>query len=164
MLREKKVYPLADGLSTQDTYAVLGSAEKFKKRKHAWKAWKTLKEFGCVAYPVAEGLTRLEGSKVYSNLTELKGKISVVVPCLLPDMLTSLVNDAVSAECPKIWFQEQTWSRELQNECDSAGLMVVRGCVLRHKSYPSKVSLKYLSPCYWHGLRDPKVPKKTIGR
>lgn len=163
MAREKKIYPLAKGLTTQDTYAVLGDAQKFQKHKHAWKVWRTLKEFGCVAYPVAENLLRLDGSKVYLNLDQLKDKVTVVVPCLFPDKLKSLVPDAVAAGASKIWFQEQTWTQEYQQECDSSGIEVVRGCVLRHVIY-SPISMRYLSPCYWHGLRDAKVPSKRFGR
>ena len=163
MIREKKIYPLAEGLTTVDTYAVLGDAQKFQKHKHAWKVWRALKEFGCVAYPVAEDLKRIDGSKVYLNLAELKDKVTVVVPCLLPEKLRSLVSDAASAGAAKIWFQEQTWTQEFQQECDSAGMATVRGCVLRHKVYPS-ISMRYLNPCYWHGLRDVKVPSKRFAR
>jgi len=163
MVREKKIYPLAEGLTTLDTYAVLGDAQKFQKHKHAWKVWRALKEFGCVAYPVAEGLNRLDGSKVYSNLDQLKGKVTVVVPCLLPENLKSLVSDALSSEAKKIWFQEQTWTLEFQQDCDKVGIEVIRGCALRHVVY-SPISMRYLNPCYWHGLRDVKVPSKLFRR
>lgn len=164
MVREKKVYPLAEGITTQDTFAVLGDTLKFKKHKHAWKVWRALKDFGCLVYPVADGLGRIEGSKAYANLGELSGKVTVIVPCLLAEKLQSLVADASAAGCTKIWFQEQTWSKDLQEECEKAGIEVIRGCVLRHKIYPAKVSLRYLSPCYWHGLRDAKVPVKGFGK
>lgn len=164
MVREKKIYPLAEGLTTQDTYAVLGNAEKFKKHKHAWKVWRQLKEFGCVVYPVAEGIQRIDGSKVYSDLAQLTGKVTAVVPCLLPERLEKLVRDAAAAGVSKIWFQEQTWTPELQQECENTGIEVIRGCVLRHRAYPSKISLRYLSPCYWHGLRDTKVSLKRFRR
>jgi len=163
MGREKKIYPLAGGLTTVDTYAVLGNVQKFQKHKHAWKVWRALKEFGCVVYPVAEDLKRIEGSKVYLNLLELKDKVTVVVPCLLPEKLKTLVSDSVSAGVDKIWFQEQTWTPELQQECNSAGIEVIRGCVLRHKVYPA-IGLRYLKPCYWHGLKDAKVPLKRFVR
>lgn len=163
MAREKKIYPLTEGLTTADTYAVLGSAGKFQKHKHAWKAWRALKEFGCVAYPVAEDLKRIEGSKVYLNLKDLKDKVTVAVPCLLPEKLESLVTDAAAAGINKIWFQEQTWTPELQEECASAGIEVIRGCVLRHKVYPM-IGVRYFNPCYWHGLRDAKVPSKRFAR
>lgn len=161
MVREKKIYPLAEGLTTMDTYAVLGDARKFQKHKHAWKVWRALKEFGCVVYPVATELTRLDGTKVYSNLAQLKDKVTVVVPCLLPDGLKSLVSDAASAGAARIWFQEQTWTQERQQECESAGIAVIRGCVLRHVVY-SPISLRYLNPCYWHGVRAAKVPSKRF--
>ena len=161
MVREKKIYPLAEGLTTVDTYAVLGDVEKFQKHKHAWKVWRALKEFGCVVYPVAEDLKRIDGSKVYLNLAELKDKVTVVVPCLLPEKLGSLVSDVTSVGASKIWFQEQTWTEEFQQECDSVGIVVIRGCVLRHKVYPT-IGLRYFNPCYWHGLRDAKVPAKRF--
>ena len=161
MVREKKIYPLAEGLTTLDTYAVLGDAHKFQKHKHAWRVWKALKEFGCVVYPVAEDIKRIDGSKVYLNLAELTDKVTVVVPCLLPEGLKSLVSDSTSAGAGKIWFQEQTWTQELQQECDAAEIEVVRGCVLRHVVY-SPISMRYLKPCYWHGLRASKVPAKRL--
>jgi len=163
MVREKKIYPLAGGLTTSDTFAVIGDAQKFQKHKHAWKVWKTLKEFGCVVYLVAEDLKRLDGNKVYPNLAQLKDKVSVVVPCLLPERLKSLVPDSTYAGAGKIWFQEQTWTQGFQQECDSAGIEVVLGCVLRHVVY-APISMRYLNPCYWHGLRDAKVPAKRFRR
>ena len=163
MVREKKIYPLAEGLTTADTYAVLGNAETFQKHKHAWKVWRTLKEFGWAAYPVAEDLKRIDGSKVYLNLAELKDKVTVVVPCLLPEKLKSLVSDATSAGIGRIWFQEKTWTQEFQHECDSLGIVVIRGCVLRHKVYPI-IGVRYFNPCYWHGLKDAKVPLKRFAR
>jgi len=159
MVREKKIYPLAEGLTTADTYAVLGDALKFQKHKHAWKVWRALKEFGCVVYPVAEDLKRVDGSKIYLNLAELMDKVTVVVPCLPTERLKFLVSEAAAAGIRKIWFQELTWTEELQQECENAGIMVVRGCVLRHKAYPI-VGVHYFNPCYWHGLRAAKVPGK----
>jgi len=163
MVREKKIYTLAEGLTTADRYAVLGDAEKFRKHKHAWKVWRAFKEFGCVVYPVAEDLKRIDGSKVYLNLAELKDKVTVVVPCLLPGKLRTLVSDAASAGASRIWFQEQTWTPEFQQECEGIGMTVIRGCALRHKVYPS-LSMRYLNPCYWHGLRAAKVPSKRYAR
>ncbi|MGC7873571.1 CoA-binding protein [Desulfosporosinus sp. SYSU MS00001] len=159
MAREKTIFSFLEGLTTKDTFAVLGNAQKFKTHKHAWKAWRALKEFGCLAYPVAEDLQRIDGSKVYSGVQELKDKITVIVPCLLPEEMPSLVTEASFAGVKKIWFQERTWSQDVQEECEKMGIQVFRGCVLRHKKYPA-LSLCYLNPCYWHGLRDSKVPSK----
>lgn len=162
-VREKKIFPLPEGLTTADTYAVIGDAFKFQKHKHAWKVWRALKGFGCVVYPVAEDLKRIEGCKVYPDLEQLKDKVTVVVPCLLPAKLNSLISDTIVAGSTKIWFQQQTWTPELQQACDLAGIQVIKGCVLLHKEY-SKISLCYLNPCYWHGLRDLKVPLKRFSR
>lgn len=159
MVREKRIYPLPEGLTTAETYAVIGDAQKFIKHKHAWKVWRTLKEFGCLVFPVAENLKRVDGNKVYQSLTELKDKATVIVPCLFPEKLETLVEDTVSAGAKNIWFQEQTWTPEFQQACAEREIKVIRGCVLRHKMYPP-VSFRYLNPCYWHGLKDLKVPSK----
>ena len=163
MRREKTVYPFLDGLSTEDSFAVLGNMQKFKSHKHAWQVWRALKEFGCQAYPVAEDLQRIAGVKVYKCLADLAGKVTVIVPCLLPDQLTTLAEEADQIGVKKIWFQEQTWSEDLQKECDEREIQVFRGCVLRHKIHPA-LSLRYLNPCYWHGLKDLKVPTKPYYR
>lgn len=163
MAREKTIYPFVEGLTTGDTYAVLGNAQKFKSHKHAWNVWRALKQFGCLAYPVAENLKRIDGSKVYPSIAELKDKVTVIVPCVLPEALTSLVSEASLAGVSKIWFQEQTWTQTLQLECENLGIQVFRGCVLRHKIDPP-LSLRYFKPCYWHGLKDLKVPSKRYLR
>lgn len=157
-MREKKNYHLTEELYTGLSYAVLGDAEKFLKHKHAWKVWRALKEFGCTVYPVAKDLKRWSEARVYPELSTLSGKVSVLVPCLVPEKVPSLVEEAKAAGIAQIWFQEQTWSPLFQTQCDDAGIKVVRGCVLRHKSYSKPVG--FFHPCFWHGLKDDKVLKK----
>ncbi|MFA6808533.1 MAG: CoA-binding protein [Eubacteriales bacterium] len=158
MKNRKNVYCLTDGLMTNMNYAVYGNKDRFQNHKHAWKVWKTLKEFGCKVYPVAKGLSRLEGSKVYSELAELQGKVDAVVLCLMPEYLTNVVKESYEAGAKYIWFQEKNWTKELQEECELIGLTVVRGCVLKHKTY--KKPFAYLNPCYWHGWKNEKVPER----
>ncbi|MDI6813781.1 MAG: CoA-binding protein [Desulfitobacteriaceae bacterium] len=154
----KKIYPLTESLDTGLRYAVLGRAEKFRKRRHAYKVWKTLKSFGCTVYPVASDFKRWESAKVYPDLASLKNKVDIVVPCLQPEEIPNFVEEAAAAGVKQIWFQEKTWTPEFQEQCDALGIIVVRGCVLLHKVYPKP--LGYLNPCYWHGLKAIKVPKK----
>lgn len=159
MAREKKIYQLAEDINTADRFAVLANAEKFKKHKHAWKVWRVLKEFDCTVYPVAQNLDRLEGSKVFPELLVLKDKIDVVIPCLFPELLDTLVQDTVAAGAKKIWFQNQTWTPEIHDQCQSEGIIEIKGCVLLHKTH--NLPLGYLNPCYWHGLRSAKVPERN---
>lgn len=156
MVREKKIYLLAEEMTTADRYAVLANAEKFKRHKHAWKVWQVLKEFNCTVYPVAQNLARIAGSKVYPDLLALKDKIDVVVPCLPPEQLDTLLPETLAAGATKIWFQNQTWTTEFHDLCQSEGIIDIRGCVLLHKNY--SLPFGYMNPCYWHGLRSPKVP------
>lgn len=154
----KKVYTMAGNLDTNMRYAVYASADKFLKKKHALKVWKTLKEFGCQVYPVAPGLQGLKGSKVYSDLAELKGKVDVVIPCLLPEHISDIVKKTFEAGAKYLWFQEKNWTPEFQEQCEENGIEVVRGCVLKHKTY--KKPFAFFNPCYWHGWKEPKVPSK----
>ncbi|HVJ48409.1 CoA-binding protein [Desulfitobacterium sp.] len=157
-MREKKIYALAGELNTALRYAVLGDSERFLKHKHAWKAWHTLKEFGCSVIPVAKGITRLDGIKVYPNLASLQDKIDVVVPCLRPEKIPDLIAEVKACGAKIVWFQEQNWTSEFQTQADSLGIQVVKGCILKHKIYARPFG--FLNPCYWHGLHSPKVPKK----
>ncbi|MHB1652229.1 MAG: CoA-binding protein [Desulfitobacteriaceae bacterium] len=157
-MREKVIYPFSEDLHTGLSYAVLGNAEKFVKHKHAWKVWRALKEFGCTVYPVAKDLPRWAEAKVFSDLSLLTGKVNVVVSCLRPEEVPSLVEEAQAAKVELIWFQEQTWSPLFQEQCEGTSIKTLRGCVLRHKKY--RKPLSYFHPCYWHGLRDLKVPRK----
>lgn len=160
MAREKKIYTLADGLTTAQSFAVLGSVEKFKRHKHAWQVWRTLKEFGCKVYPVAAGIKRLDGFKFYAGLMELEGKVDVVVPCLLPPDAPTLVEDAMAAGAKFIWFQEQTWAPEFEDKCQEAGIIPIQGCVLKHKIY--RKPWGFMHPCYWHGLHADKAVSRKF--
>lgn len=157
-MAEKPVYPLTESLNTGLRYVVLGRADKFRKKRHAYKVWSTLKSFGCSVYVVADDLKRWDRAKVYPGLAVLKDKTDVVIPCLFPEEIPQLVVDAAAAGAKQIWFQEKTWTPEFQEQCEALGIIAVRGCVLLHKIYPKP--LGYLTPCYWHGLKALKVPEK----
>lgn len=151
----KVIYPLEEPLTTGMKYAVIGNKEKFLKKKHAWKVWRALRSFRCVVYPVAPDVERLEGYKVYKNITLLKDKIDVAVVCLSPGAYPDLLKEGKEAGIKYIWFQEQTWSEELENECKEAEIGIVKGCVLKHRVFAKPIA--FFHPCYWHGKGHPKV-------
>lgn len=154
----RKKYIITDDLDISMSYAVYTNSDRMMKRKHAWKVWRTLREFGCKVYVVAPGLKTFEGSKIYSEWTVLKGKVDVIVPCLRSELLTGLVEAAVEVEAKYIWFQEQNWTPELNAQCEENGIGIIRGCVLKHKIYRKPFAL--FNPCYWHGWKENKVPNK----
>lgn len=157
-MREKKVYTLVGDLTTAERYAVVGNADRFLKHKHAWKAWKTLKQFGCVVFPVAPDLKRLEGSKVYSDFSSLKEKVDVVVPCLRAEHIPDIIAQVQECGAKAVWFQERNWTPEFQEQADAAGIQVFRGCILKHKIYSKPFNV--FNPCYWHGFKSPKAPNR----
>lgn len=156
----KKIYPLSGSLHTGLRFAVLGNRKKFQGKKHAWKVWKTLKSFGSIVYPVAIGLDRIEGTKVYPSLTSLQGKIDVAVICLLPDTYPQLLEDIKASQVKQVWFQEQTYNDELLEALAGEEIEVIKGCVLLHR--PIAKPFAFFSPCYWHGFRQAKVPVKRF--
>lgn len=157
-MREKKIYSLAGELTTAMRYAVIGNSDRFLKHKHAWKAWRILKEWGCTVYGVTDGMTRLEGTKVYPDLAALQDKVDVVVPCLRAERIPNLISEAQACGAKTVWFQERNWTPEFQEQADALGIQIVRGCILKHKIYARPMG--FLNPCYWHGLHSPKAPKK----
>lgn len=156
-MRMKK-YIITGILDTDMTYAVFANRDRILKHKHAWKVWRTLREFGCKVYVVAPGLNSFEGSKIYSDWVPLKGKVDVIIPCLRPHLLNDLIETAVQVEAKYIWFQEQNWTLEFDTQCKENEIEVIRGCVLKHKYYKKPFGL--LNPCYWHGWNENKVPNK----
>lgn len=156
--KRKRVYIIKDTLDTSMGYAVLAKADRLLKHKHAWKVWKTLRDFGCKVYLVAPDINHYEGNKIYPDLNSVKGKVEVVIPCLRPEYLGDFVAEtaAINANC--IWFQENNWTPELDAQCQEKGLQVVRGCVLKHKIYQKPFA--FFNRCYWHGWKETKVPNK----
>ncbi|MCM1564732.1 MAG: CoA-binding protein [Dehalobacter sp.] len=158
MKEAKTIYAFSGSLDTSMRYAVYASSDRFLKHKHAWKAAHCLKYFGCRVYLVAPDLKTFEGSRVYPDLSALQGRVDVVVPCLRAELIQDIVRKTVECEAKAIWFQEQNWTPELDAACVENEIEVVRGCVLKHKTYPRPFA--YLNPCYWHGWKVSKVPGK----
>lgn len=154
----RKKYPIKDDLDTGMSFAVYALPDRLEKHKHAWKVWRTLRDFGCRVYVVAPGLQLFEGSKIYQDWEGLKGRIDVIIPCLRAPLIEDIADNAVAAGAKYIWFQEQNWTPELDEKCKENGIEVIRGCVLKHKYFKKPLGL--LSPCYWHGWKENKVPGK----
>jgi len=154
----KKKYIITGELDTSMSYAVYTNPDRMVRHKHAWKVWRTLRDFGCKVYVVAPDMSVFEGSKVYSDWATLKGKVDVIIPCLRPPMINDIVQTADQIEAKYIWFQEQNWTPEFDVQCKEKKIGVIRGCVLKHKHYKKPLAL--FNPCYWHGWKENKVPSK----
>jgi len=146
MKKQKKYdYDITDDIKTNMTFAVYASSDRFIKHRHAWKVWRTLREFGCKVYIVAENLRVFEGHRVYPDLKSLAGKIDVVVPCLRKEYLQNIVKDSAEAGAKYIWFQENNSDPQLIKECEEMGIKVHKGCVLKYKLY--KKPFAFLNSC-----------------
>jgi len=159
-VNKTKILEIKDGLHTGMSYAILANKDRLFKHRHAWKVWRALKEFGCRAYLVAPDLASFEGSKVFPDLDSLKGKVDVVIPCLHKEYLGELVTKTARINAKYLWFQENNWTPEFSDDCQEKGITVVRGCVLKHRTYQKPFA--YFNPCYWHGRQEKQVANKYI--
>lgn len=171
----KKIYLLHESVDSSMSFAVVGNVEKFAQNKHVCKCWRFCQEHQLKAFLIlldyvdrrkapgrdggysGSGKGRLP-SRVFSRLDALPDKVDVVIPCLMPRHIPDIVEESARVGAHTIWFQEKNWTPEFQEKAEVNGLAVVRGCVLKHKKYQGVV--KFLRPCYWHGLSCPKVMPK----
>lgn len=158
-MAEKNIYSLTENLDTGLRYAVWGRAEKFPKKRHTYKVWRTLKGFSCIVYPVAPDLKRWENAKVYPDLALLKDKVDVVIPCLLPEEIPDLVVETAAAGAKKIWFQEKNCLNSRNNGCPRHHRRA-RMCLTRKRASRSGIKCK-LSPSHLFN-RFPNLTDRSL--
>lgn len=147
--RKKQVKELDGGLTTAMSFAVVGSAEKFKPGFHAGKVFRLLKDWGAEVFPVAADVEKIGRDKVFANLLLLPQPVDVVVPCLPAPFTFSIVQEAFEAGIHTVWFQPKTLSPEAAEFCLAREMGVVEGCALKFQPFDDW--LRFFQPCFWHG-------------
>lgn len=146
--KRAKLKELDGGLTTSMCFAVVGNAEKFKPRFHAYKVFRLLKSLGVHAYPIAADLERLGRDKVYADLSAVPEKVDVVVPCLASSATLGVLQAAKQAEIARAWFQPRTLSVETVDFCLDNEIQIIDSCVLLYDEFDGLTRL--INPCYWH--------------
>jgi uncharacterized protein len=146
--RKPKIKQLTSDLSTELSFVVIASPDKFARKFHAYKVLQLLKELGAEVYPVSANLDKVDKLKVYPDMLSLPKPVDVVIPCLPASFSISIVEEAKAAGINKVWFQEKTLSEEAVQFCQENDMEIIEGCALMYKDFD--VLLKYVNPCFWH--------------
>ncbi len=163
---------LTDDLTTDMSYAIYGSASEFgpedssrqlsptkiKPKYEARAIYELLKGVGTKIFPVSSDVKRLGEDKAYFPLTALPEPVDVLILSLRKELCTGAVEEAAAAGIRTIWFQPATDSPEALAVCASKGIRAIKGCALRHRTVSGLT--RFISPCFYMGLKSPKLPVK----
>lgn len=161
---------LSNGLTTDMSYAVYGSASEFGsdgtgrqltrtslKPKYEGRApYELLNGVGTRTYPVATDVKRMGEDAVYPALAAIPEPVDVLIVCLSKKHGVNTVEEAATAGIRRIWFQPGTSSAEALSLCADKGIHADEGCLLRHRTVGGLT--RFISPCFYMGLKSIKLP------
>lgn len=159
---------LIDGLTTEMTFAIYGSASEFgpeggprqlapRTLKPKWEGraiYEMFKGVGTSIYPVAADIRRIGEDEVFPSLAALPAPVDVLILCLRKGHASKAIDDAAAAGIQRIWFQPGTSSKEALEQCAAKGIRAIEGCPLRHRTVSGLT--RFVSPCFYMGLKSTK--------
>jgi len=123
--------PLIENFITSKKIAVVGFSRNGKKFGNM--AGKELLKRGYEIYPVHPEAAELEGLKCYPNLKGLEGNAEALLVCIPPQGVPAVLEEAAQAGLKRVWLQQGSWSKEVQQTIESLGLQVVsKKCILMY--------------------------------
>lgn len=161
---------LTDGLTTEMSYAIYGSASEFGpdegprqltptalKPKYEGRAiYELLKGVGTRIYPVSDDVKRVDGDNAYPNLAALPEPVDVLIMSLRKEHARRVIEEAAAAGIRRIWFQPATFDDEVLKLCAEKQIEAIKGCAVRHRTVSGLT--RFISPCFYMGLRAAKLP------
>lgn len=110
-------------------WAVVGATENTSKFGN--KIYKKLKAFGYEVYAVNPMYKEVDGDTCYSSLSDVPVKIECVNVVVGPDKSVHVLDEAKRLGIENIWFQPGTYTPEIVEASEVAGLNTVyMNCVL----------------------------------
>lgn len=110
-------------------WAVVGATDN--KAKFGNKIYKKLKRFGYEVYPVNPMYKTVDGDVCYENLAALPQKVDCIDVVVAPERSKSVLAEAIALGIENIWFQPGTFTPEIVEASEVAGLNTVYlNCVL----------------------------------
>jgi len=108
--------------------AILGASNK--PDRYSYKALLLLKEKGHTVFPVHPLLKEIEGTPVYSRLTEITEEIHTITIYLSPQNQQSVADDILRSKAQRVIFNPGTENPELAQKLQQAGIETVNACTL----------------------------------
>jgi predicted CoA-binding protein len=113
----------------QKKWAVVGATPNTEKFGN--KIFKKLKAHGYEVYPVNPMYKEIEGDTCYETLADLPEKVECVNIVVAPERAKRALEDVIALKIENIWFQPGTFTPELIDASETAGLNTVfYNCVL----------------------------------
>lgn len=116
----------------EDVYAVVGATKN--EDKYGYKVLRYLKDSGHSVIPVNLKEEEIIGLKSYHKISEIPGRIDVVVFVVPPAVSEAILPEAESLGVKKIWFQPGSESPTAIEYCKEHGMEFVHGaCIMMGK-------------------------------
>lgn len=113
----------------QKCWAVVGATDN--PSKYGNRIYKKLKRFGYEVYAVNPNYTEVDGDKCYASLSDLPKKVDCVDVVVSPKFAQNTLNEVIELGIENIWFQPDTFTVELIDQSEAAGINTVYlNCVL----------------------------------
>lgn len=127
---------LIKSMLSKKAWAVVGATDN--PEKFGNKIYKKLKRFGYEVYAVNPLYQTVDGDVCYPNLAEVPVKVDCVDVVVAPDRANDALSDVISLGIENIWFQPGTFTPDIIDRAETAGVKTVYlNCVLveldRHK-------------------------------
>lgn len=108
--------------------ALLGASDK--PDRYAYRAFRLLREFGHLVFPVHPVIEGIEGVPVSKDLSEVQGPIDTLTLYVRPQIAESLADDILEATPGRVIFNPGTESPQLQELLNRAGIPWEEACTL----------------------------------
>ncbi len=123
--------PQIESFINSKSIAVVGFSRSGKKFGNM--AGKELISRGYEIYPVHPTATEIDGIICYPNLRSLEGKADALLVSIPAAKVSAVLEEAAQTGLKKIWLQQGSWSREVQQTADRLGLPTVnKKCILMY--------------------------------
>lgn len=120
---------LIKAMLDKKVWAVVGATDN--PAKFGNKIYKKLKAYGYEVYAVNPNYKEVDGDTCFSSLTDVPVKIDCVNVVVGPDKSNRVLNEVKQLGIENIWFQPGTYTPDIIEASEVAGLKTVyMNCVL----------------------------------
>lgn len=118
---------LKNEMLNKKKWAVVGATQNVKK--YGYKIYTQFKKMGYDVYPVNPVYDEVDGDQTYDDLVDLNNALGETVDCVnvvvSPKRAEKVVEDVIALGIENIWFQPGTFTEEIIDKAEEAGLNVV---------------------------------------
>lgn len=118
---------LKNDMLNKKRWAVVGATQNVKK--YGYKIYTQFKKMGYDVYPVNPVYDEVDGDPTYEDLKDLDETLDEKIDCVnvvvAPERAKKVVEDVIALGIENIWFQPGSFTEEIIDQAEEAGLNVV---------------------------------------